>query len=494
MKFQKYYTRIIMLLSILLILAAGAGCGEKTEKSIVLGAGGALKPVLEPLGKIFTEKTGIKIQPLYLCAAMSRPDLIEGWDVMLPGEEHFIENAVEQKLIDPDTVSIVGDMIPVIAVPKGNPENIAGIEDLTRPGLKLGMGDPDALGFQRLFDQMAKEIKIYDHIMKNSVLTMASAERLISSLLKGKADAVVNWMGVTKNFGDKVDIIRIEPQKLKYSLKYTLAPIGIVTPSKKKDLAKQYIDFVKSEQGRALFKEHGFIYTKEERSIVIGAGGALKPVLEPLGRIFTENTGIKIQALYLCAAMSRPDLIVGWDVMVPGEEHFIENAVTQKLIDPGTVSIVADMIPVIAVQKGNPEKITKLEDLAREGLKIGMGDPDAVGFQRIFDQMAKELKIYDQIMKNSELTMASAERLMVSLAKKRVDAVINWMGTAKNFQDKVEIIKIKPEKLKYSLKYTSAPIGMVTHSKKKNLATKYIDFVKSEQARVLFEKYGFIWD
>ena len=60
MKFQKYYTRIIMLLSILLILAAGAGCGEKTEKSIVLGAGGALKPVLEPLGKIFTEKTDRK--------------------------------------------------------------------------------------------------------------------------------------------------------------------------------------------------------------------------------------------------------------------------------------------------------------------------------------------------------------------------------------------------------------------------------------------------
>ncbi|MCP4051352.1 MAG: solute-binding protein, partial [bacterium] len=153
MKLQQFYKSLVIPVSIiLLIIVANTGCGERTEekrvknkavteeKNIMIGAGKGLEPVLEPLRKAFTEKTGIKIETLYLCAAMSQPDLIKTWDVMLPGEEHFIQNAVKDKLIDPKTVSIVGEMIPVIAVQKGNPENITGIEDLARPGLKLGMG------------------------------------------------------------------------------------------------------------------------------------------------------------------------------------------------------------------------------------------------------------------------------------------------------------------------------------------------------------------
>src|SRR4030042_3181083 len=66
------------------LLLAISGCGEKKEpndqakqeqksaepQSIMVGAGAGLKPVLDPVAKVFTEKTGIKVEHSYLCSAM----------------------------------------------------------------------------------------------------------------------------------------------------------------------------------------------------------------------------------------------------------------------------------------------------------------------------------------------------------------------------------------------------------------------------------------
>jgi len=61
------------------------------------------------------------------------------------------------------------------------------------------------------------------------------------------------------------------------------------------------------------------------------------------------------------------------------------------------------------------------------------------------------------------------------------------MATANSFADKVDMIKIDPKKLKYSV----APIGMTTYTKNKEAAQKYLDFVASKEGQAIFEKFGF---
>jgi len=238
-----------------------SGCSQQAdqvdgEKKISVGAGAGLKSVLDPLSKIFTRKTGIQVEHSYLCSGtlLSNMQLTKTGDVMVPGSQYYLDIAIEKGLIDPNAVSIAGFMIPVIAVQKGNPLNIKTIEDLTKPGLRVGIGEPDALAVGRLTERMLKDLGLYEDVMKNVVLTGGSATKLIIPLAIGNLDAEINWRAVTRQFQEKVDTILIDPNKLKYSI----APIGITTFTKEKELAKEYLDFVVSDEGRALFSQHGY--------------------------------------------------------------------------------------------------------------------------------------------------------------------------------------------------------------------------------------------
>jgi molybdate transport system substrate-binding protein len=70
----------------------------------------------------------------------------------------------------------------------------------------------------------------------------------------GNLDAVINWMPVAMIWKEKVDFVKIDPEKLMYSV----APIGMTTYSQKKELAQQYLDFVTSDDGQAIFEKYGF--------------------------------------------------------------------------------------------------------------------------------------------------------------------------------------------------------------------------------------------
>jgi molybdate transport system substrate-binding protein len=86
------------------------------------------------------------------------------------------------------------------------------------------------------------------------VLTGGSASKLIIPLAMGNLDAEINWKAVSVLFKDKVDTIYIEPAKLMYSV----APIGMTRYTKKKDMAQEYLNFVSSKEGLAIFSKHGF--------------------------------------------------------------------------------------------------------------------------------------------------------------------------------------------------------------------------------------------
>jgi molybdate transport system substrate-binding protein len=246
------------------LILLGTGCSETPEQAaapeeaqtIMVGAGAGLKPALDPLGERFTEKTGIKVDYSYLCSAMvlTNMQLTRTGDAMVPGSQHYMDLAIEKGVIDKDTVTVAGYMIPVICVQKGNPHSINTLEDLTKPGLKVGVGEKEALAVGRLTEKMLKELGLYEDIHKNVVLTAGSASKLVLPLAMKNLDAEINWMATCKAFADKVDIIKIEPNKLKYSV----APMGMTTYSKYKEATKKYLAFVGSKEGREIFESFGF--------------------------------------------------------------------------------------------------------------------------------------------------------------------------------------------------------------------------------------------
>lgn len=253
----KYIMAVVAIMPFFTIMYNGCNKSSSSEeKRIFVGAGAGLKPALDPIAKLFFEKTGIKVDHSYLCSAMvlSNMQLTRSGDILIPGSQHYMDIAIKKQIVNPDTVDVAGYMIPVIVVQKGNPKNITCIEDLAKPGLKVGVGEPEAVAVGKLTKKMLVSLGLYDSVMKNVVLTAGSATKLILPAVMGNVDAVINWRAVAKNFEAKIDIIKIKPEKVKY----TVAPIGITKYSKKIEYAKKYVDFISSKEGRDIFEKYGY--------------------------------------------------------------------------------------------------------------------------------------------------------------------------------------------------------------------------------------------
>ncbi|MAE19804.1 molybdenum ABC transporter substrate-binding protein, partial [Candidatus Poribacteria bacterium] len=69
-------------------------------------------------------------------------------DLYLAADESYIQRAREKKLL---VESIpVARMKPVIAVPKGNPQQITSIQDLLQPDIRVALANPEAAAIGRI--------------------------------------------------------------------------------------------------------------------------------------------------------------------------------------------------------------------------------------------------------------------------------------------------------------------------------------------------------
>jgi accessory colonization factor AcfC len=110
---------------------------------LILYSGGVNRPAIEKVLQKFATREGISVTTTYngcgiLCAAMKTmgdssnpkfPDVYYACDVC------FVPPVAEQF---PEAVMLTEAEI-VIAVPKGNPQNIRTLADLARPGLRVGL-------------------------------------------------------------------------------------------------------------------------------------------------------------------------------------------------------------------------------------------------------------------------------------------------------------------------------------------------------------------
>ena len=108
---------------------------------------------------------------------------------------------------------------------------------------------------------------------------------------------------------------------------------------------------------------------KVELHVLCGAG--IRPAMEPIKDEFEKQNNCTVRVNYAGSGTLLGTLQAGAeaDLYLPGDIWWVHKTREMGLVDRYTV--VAWFVPVIAVQKGNPKGIQKLEDLARDnGLEV----------------------------------------------------------------------------------------------------------------------------
>ena len=260
---------ILAILIVCLLVAAGCtstsssatGSGQSaavttpaaSQGSILVYAGAGLKAPLDEIGPLFTEKTGIAVQYNYGGAGtlVSQMNLTKKGDVFMPGSTTEFKTAKSQGLVNES--KLVAYHVPVIAVQKGNPKNITTLADFARPGLKVALGDANATAIGKASTKMFAALNISAAVEKNVVSRTPTINELTVIMQTGQADAAV--LTLDQYDAKTMDMITI-PLTQNVVL---ITPIGATTFSKNTDAANQFVNFVASDDGKAIFAKHGFV-------------------------------------------------------------------------------------------------------------------------------------------------------------------------------------------------------------------------------------------
>ncbi len=164
-------------------------------------------------------------------------------------------------------------------------------------------------------------------------------------------------------------------------------------------------------------------------------------------------------------------------------------AESKNLVDAASVKKVAYLIPVIAVQHGNPQNIKALADLARPGIKVGIGNPESVCLGLYAIEILDSNKLLADVGKNIIVNAESCEKTATLISLKSVDAVIGWDVFHQWDPDNIDVVYLAPGQLP-RLAYIPAAVSAFAADKAS--AKKFTDFLVSAKGQQIFQKWGYI--
>lgn len=223
----------------------------KTELLVYSGAG--LKSAMEEIKKTFEKDNDVVINYVYAGSAqlLSQIQTSGKGDVFIVGSQSAYKVINEKGMAEES--HLVAHHTPVIAVPKGNPANITSLQDFTKDGVRVILGDPKSNAIGETANKIFAKNKI-EGVDKNVVTLTSTVNEILVALKAGNGDAAIITKDGASGNEDVLDLIEIpEDQNIDQ-----IIPICVLKNTTSHELAQKFVDFVASDDGKAIFEKHGF--------------------------------------------------------------------------------------------------------------------------------------------------------------------------------------------------------------------------------------------
>jgi molybdate transport system substrate-binding protein len=262
------YSWTASLCLIISFLVATTGLGEE----LLIFAGAASKPPTEEAARTFEKKTGIKVNVVFGGSGfvLSQMSLGKKGDIYFPGSSDYMEIAKKKGLVFPETETPVVYLVPAINVQNGNPKNIRSLQDLTRPGIRVAIANPEGVcvglyAVEIIEKNLNPEQKAA--FRKNLVTYMESCEKTATAVSFKAVDAVIGWEVFRHWDPKRIETIPLKKQEI---VRIGYIPIAVSKFTANRPLAQKFIDFILSAEGRAFFRKYHYFLTPEEAISWIG--------------------------------------------------------------------------------------------------------------------------------------------------------------------------------------------------------------------------------
>ena len=235
-----------------------------TELTVFAAA--SLTEAFQTLGKTF-EATHPPVKILFNFSGSQQlvQQIVQGAraDILASANMKQMTLAVRSGVIDTALIRIFARNKLVVIIPKNNAAHLGGLKDLARPNIKIVLADssvPVGLYALQFLSRCSKSTEFgasfERDVLRNVVSYEENVRAVLSKVRLDECDAgIVYSSDITPDSQREVSRIDI-PAHLNSIAEY---PIAIVRESGSRQLAREFLDFVLSEEGESVLSKFGFM-------------------------------------------------------------------------------------------------------------------------------------------------------------------------------------------------------------------------------------------
>lgn len=274
--------RLLILGAFSIVFALYLASAALANKALTIFVGAASKPATEAAIKLFEKETGVAVDVSFGGSGfvLSQMVLAQKGDIYFPGSSDYMEKAKKEGYVYPNTEKVVVYLVPGINVQKGNPKNIKTLKDLTRPGIKVAIANPQGVCVGAYAVEIIENSFLpaeRKKFLRNLINYTGSCSKTASAISLKAVDAVIGWRVFEYWDPDRIETIPLQPSEIS---RIGYIPIAISTFTKQRKLAQEFIDFMLSDKIKAIFRKYNYFMTPEEAVAWIGeekpVGGVYK--------------------------------------------------------------------------------------------------------------------------------------------------------------------------------------------------------------------------
>ncbi len=227
---------------------------------------------------------------------------------------------------------------------------------------------------------------------------------------------------------------------------------------------------------------------KPAATLTVSAAADLTPAFEELGRLFEQETGVKVSFNFGSTGQLEQQIESGApvDLFAAANVAFIEELEKKNLILPDTKALYAEGRVAIWTRSDSPLRIERLEDLARADVrKIAIANPEHAPYGVAAREALQSAGVWEVV--RPKLVFGENVTQTLQYAETgNVDAAIVALSISIGAGGRWTLV---PQQAHRPLKQALAVIKGTRHEAE---ARRFAAFINSPQGRAVMRKYGFI--
>jgi molybdate transport system substrate-binding protein len=231
----------------------------------------------------------------------------------------------------------------------------------------------------------------------------------------------------------------------------------------------------------------------QDKTLTVFAAASMKNALDDINAAYTAKSCVKIVASYAASSALAKQIEQGApaDILVSADSDWMDYATARKTINEATrVNLLGNSIVLIAPKDSSIDSVTirpgfDLARLAGDG-RIATGDVKAVPVGKYAEAALQKLGAWDAAA--PKFAFAESVRAALTLVARGEAALGIVYSTDARVEPGIKIVGTFPADSHPAIIY---PVAATTTAKP--AAAEYLAFLRSAPAKVIFEKYGFMF-